>query len=124
MGYMVHHAVLVTSWDAAALADARATALDLYGQEGMASLVSAIVPGVENGEATFVVVPDGSKEGWGESQASDRARFAFMQYLHDCRHEDDSSSLQWCEVQYGDERGDDRMIRSTRRPHSTVVAPS
>ncbi len=124
MGYMVHHALIVTSFDRAQLEDARATALDLYGQAGFASLVSPLMPGIANSEATFVVVPDGSKEGWDESTTSDRARFALMEYLRQMAHDDGSSSVRWCEVQFGDERGDDRMVRCDSRPYSTTVAPS
>ena len=61
MGYMRHDAIVVTSWKREVLdvvaAKARELGLKVLGPSA----------GVTNGIATFLVCPDGSKEGWEES---------------------------------------------------------
>lgn len=99
VGYMKHDAIIVTTWKASALAEAaeRAKALGLY--------VLGPSPEVTNGYATMVVCPDGSKEGWDESDAFDRRRAEFIAYLNSCRYEDNSTCLDWVAVAYsGDSR--------------------
>ena len=107
MGYMRHHAICVTSWDADELARARSAALN----RGL--LVSAIIAGAINGEDSFFCAPDGSKEFWPESEKFDEARESFAVWLRGRCDEDGASSLAWCEVQYGDDDGDDRLLRSS-----------
>lgn len=59
---------------------------------------------------SFLVAPDGSKEGWDESELGNERRRVFKNYLRKQVYEDGSSWLRWCEVQYGDDENDDRMI--------------
>lgn len=102
MGYMVHHAIIVTSWDRDALEAAHRIAVRIA-----CCLVSDICEGVTNGEDSFFVAPDGSKEGWNESKQGDVARDEIITWLaKDCR-------LCWAEVQYGDDNGDNRITRSS-----------
>lgn len=58
MGYMRHHAIIVTSWTGDALVPARQAALSIFPPDQ----VSGIVNGAMNGYASFFVGPDGSKE--------------------------------------------------------------
>ena len=37
----------------------------------------------------------------------------FIAFLESQRHEDDSTSLKWVEVQYGDDRGETRIVRDS-----------
>ena len=67
MGYMRHHAILVTSWDAKLLASAHAQAVKMF------AYVSPISPAFVNGYQSFFIPPDGSKEGWPESDAGARS---------------------------------------------------
>lgn len=55
--------------------------------------------GVVNGFGTFTVVPDGSKLGWPESTAADRAREDFLCWLRE------QDSVDYAYVQYGGEDG-------------------
>jgi hypothetical protein len=64
-----------------------------------------------NGYRTFMVPPDGSKEGWRESEDSDNRRDTFLEWLEE--HQD--GWLSWAEVQYGDEAGDQRVLRASNR---------
>lgn len=120
MGYIRHHAVVVTSWDDDLLDEARNKAVELFSQArasafveagGMERLVSPIVEGVMNGFRSFFVAPDGSKEFWEHSNLAERARTAFVEWLATQRYPDGSSSLHWVEVQFGDDYGPPKVLR-------------
>jgi hypothetical protein len=74
-------------------------------------LPSTITPGITNGYRSFFVPPDGSKEGWGESDRGDSARDDFVEYLRAKENEDGSSYLSWVEVSYGDDNGGCAVVR-------------
>jgi hypothetical protein len=100
MGYMRHHAIVVTGmkeWHADHLQtiyDAHAAATTC----GCA--VTSITDAVMNGYASFMVAPDGSKEGWRDSDQGDEARAKFIDWLHGAQWFD------WAEVAYsGDDHG-------------------
>jgi ABC-type sugar transport system substrate-binding protein len=95
MSHIVHHAIVVTSWNAEAIAaaadEARKTGLKVIG------------PGVRvlNGFMTFLVCPDGSKAGWPESDRSKQKRDKFIVYMKGVKYDDGSSCLDWVAVTYG-----------------------
>lgn len=105
MGHTRHNAIIVTSWDAKALKEAHEKA------KGIFPSVSSITTQQCNGYASFLVPPDGSKEGWGESENGDRHRLEFISWMA-IRQYDGHSNLTWVEVQYGDDDGDDRVIQT------------
>ena len=107
MGYMCHHAIVVTSWKGELLDQAHGKAVEL----GMS--VSAVTNEVTNGYRSFLVAPDGSKEGWGTSDEGDAARAAFIEWLDEQRYEDRSTALQWVVVQYGDDELDTHVVRDS-----------
>lgn len=104
MGYMRHDAIVVTSWKRAAIEEAaekaRALGLEVLGPSAE----------VTNGISTLLVCPDGSKEGWDESDAFDAKRAAYLGYLNGVRYEDNSSCLSWVALAYG---SDDREAAIT-----------
>ena len=108
MGYMRHHAIIVTSWDANRLATAHAKASELFAR------ISPIIPSSINGYgyASFFIPPDGWKEGWAESDNGDSQRNLYVEWLDLQRYGDGSSWLKWAEVQYGNEDGDNRLVRN------------
>ena len=55
-----------------------------------------------NGHETFVVLPDGSKEGWDESDKGDALRQRFIERLKVDEYEDGSSPWSWVEVGFGE----------------------
>lgn len=123
MGYMCHHAIIVSCWNTDALEKARAKAIALFTDPGLAGddalmghdfgqLVSPVLNSVINHERTFFIAPDGSKEGWITSDHGDRCRDAFIAWLDLQRYEDGGSALKWALVQYGDDNQDDRMLQS------------
>ena len=97
MGYMRHHAIVVSSCDdrliEAAHKEAAAIGLD----------VTNIVGPVVNGYRSFCVVPDGSKEGWSASDEGDANRAAFIEWCREQAFDDGSSLLEWVEVQFADD---------------------
>ena len=99
MGYMKHDAIVVTSWNSDAIEDAatkaRECGLEALGPSGVAT----------NGIRTLLVCPDGSKEGWGESDAFDAKRAKYLEYLNGVRYEDNSSCLSWVALAYSSDDG-------------------
>lgn len=99
MGYLRHKALIVNGWDGKAVAAAHDEVSALYDEhDDMAGLVSPVVPHAMNGGASFLIAPDGSKEGWHHSELGDelmdRAKIIIA------KHE----WVDWCEVLCG---GDD-----------------
>lgn len=75
MGYIKHHTIIVTDWND----DIKIThqkAVEIFGQ-----LVSPIIPGLVNNQASFFVAPDGSKEGWLDSDKCNDNRDKFITYM-------------------------------------------
>jgi len=87
MGYQRHNAIVVTSWkeDLIELAHKQAS--------GMFPWVSELSPEALNGYRSFFIPPDGSKEGWPESDAADKVRAAFFEWCRSQGYEDGSNSL-------------------------------
>ncbi len=99
MGYMRHHAIIVTGAHEEWIRIARDVALGFFPREQ----VSSILGPMTNNYETFCISPDGSKEGWEESDIGDKRREKFIQWLEGQRYEDHSSPLDWVCVQYGDD---------------------
>lgn len=98
MGYMRHNAIIVTSWNKELLGAAHAKAVEIFNS------VAPITPPAVNGFVTFLVAPDGSKEGWEGSNAGDAARDELINWLN-------STALDWAEIQFGDDGGSTEIIR-------------
>lgn len=114
MGYIRHEAIIITSWDAKAVAFAviNAEALGL-------TTIGPSKPTV-NGYVTATIVPDGSKEGWDDSDIGDQLRAKFREWLRLQRHSDGGSSLEWVQIAYG---SDDGKAVITDDEWSTPPAP-
>lgn len=91
MGYMRHHAIVVTSYRQDEIAGAHILAKNL------GCSVSEISAQAVNGYSSFCVFPDGSKEGWPPSDAGNTRRDALIAYLTGKR------GVVWAEIQYGDD---------------------
>ncbi len=96
MGYIVHHAIVVTTYKDRMARHAHAEA------ELLGLVVSAIAPSPLNGYSSFCIFPDGSKEGWPESDEGDSQRSRWIEWAKSQAFEDGSSALSWVEVQYGE----------------------
>ena len=89
MGYLKHHAIVVSSWRKTEMYAAHEKANDIFGKVssfGYPSaevLVSDMMTGIANEQYTFFIAPDGSKEGWEPSNDCDDAREEFLNWLRD-----------------------------------------
>lgn len=97
MGYMRAHAIIVESWDGEAIKRAHDKAKEMF------PWVSDVSPKAMNSYQSFFVPPDGSKEGWAESDLGDDRRKAFKRWLREQAYGDGSTSLRWVEVQFADD---------------------
>ena len=75
--------------------------------------VSPIIISPINGVGSFFVAPDGSNEGWEESDVGDAQRAEFITYLRSEYYEDGSSVVKWAEVQYGDDENEAKVVQSS-----------
>lgn len=107
MGYIQHHAIVVTTYDEVRADQARAAAA-----ANRCPVTAAHKSGV-NSYYTFLVLPDGSKEGWFESDFDDRNRGAFVSWLRSQAFDDGSNPYAWVEVQYGDDDGVTMVVGSS-----------
>lgn len=96
MGYMRHHTIVVTASEPHISAAHEAA-------KRLRCEPSEITPKTVNGYQSFMVPPDGSKEGWCESDAGDEHRSRFIEYLRSTRYSDGSNPIKWVCVQFGDD---------------------
>lgn len=123
MGYIRHHAIVVTGWDDDRVRIAHEQArrlLEQRTQDGIAHLpddvLTPIIDAHLNGYTSFAILPDGSKEFWGDSDEMDTIRAAFLDWLESQRDEEGGSYLRWAEVIFGDEDGPARITQSSDGP--------
>lgn len=107
MGYERHHAIVVSARTAGQIDAAHAEALRVFDDR-----VSGIMASPVNGVRSFFIPPDGSKEGWPESETGDQQREEFVAWLDAQRYGDGSSPYKWVEVQYGDDDRETKVCRS------------
>ena len=93
MGYFKHDAIVVIGYDVN-VDKARDKAIELN------LPCSEIVKSKTNGFYSFLIAPDGSKEGWGTSNEMDEARNKWKEY---------ASNLDWAHIRFG---GDDSDLAS------------
>lgn len=107
MGYMRHHAIVVSCYDMELTKAAYAWALEVF------PVVSPILESRVNHYASFFIPPDGSKEGWSESADGDLERAKFITWLRSKASSDGSSPYGWVEVQYDDDNKETTVTRSS-----------
>ncbi len=103
---MRHHVIVVTAYGAQYCENAREKAALIFDFNVPCGMLSN-----RNGYLTFVIPPDGSKEGWEESAAGNNHRDEFVAWLRSQEFDDGSSPYAWAEIQYGDDNRDNRMLR-------------
>ena len=97
MGWIKHNAIVVTHWDSntSAFKSAHEQAKEVLGE-----MVSPIVGSPINGYASFLIAPDGSKEGWLDSDLFDERRAEYIE--QNLR----GSGLDWMLLEYGEVEAD------------------
>ena len=101
MGYMKHHAIVVTGSEDE-IQEAHLMACKIF--EG----ISELTPVAINGYQSFFIPPDGSKEGWEDSEMGDIHRNSFIDWLTKR-----GGAVKWVEVQYGDDDKETKIIRDS-----------
>lgn len=107
MGYMRHHAIVVTGGFEPETKEAHAKAVEIFGS----GLVSGILASPVNSYWSFFICPDGSKEGWDQSDLGDDRRNAFIEYLDKAGEPNGFCPVDWVEVQYADEERETKVCR-------------
>lgn len=100
MGYIINHTIVVEGFDEADVIAARGAASAIFAGHNLHGLVTGVYTHAVNGTMTFMVVPDGSKEGWDTSANGDAARDEFVAWLRDARGATDPKYLDWVEIAY------------------------
>ena len=93
VSWMRHHAICATTWSEERAEEARAKVADIPGIQ-----VTDVYESDCNGYCSFFVIPDGSKEGWNESDLGDERRAKAAEIL-------DANACDWVEVYYGCDTG-------------------
>ena len=112
MSYTKHHAIIVTgTW--AQARDLRSTVYNIIalqdGPEIVRLPVSYLMVSQINGYASFLVGPDGGNEFRDASAIGDSLRDLIIRALR-------NSPTSWAEVQYGDQDGQDMVLRTNAKP--------
>jgi hypothetical protein len=107
MGIENHNAVLATTWDREYVEIIRAWVEGLKCEQLLPSFhdprrLFVFGPELINGYTTVVMLPDGSKEGWVESDYIDDLRDRFIERLEEDGYDDGSNPWDWIEVGYGE----------------------
>tara|TARA_R110000851_G_scaffold147756_1_gene287757 strand:- start:745 stop:1071 length:327 start_codon:yes stop_codon:yes gene_type:complete len=100
MGYIKHHGIAVTSSIDELTKEAHTQAKSIFKER-----TSEIVNSETNGYKSFFIAPDGSKEGWEESNSVNDQRETFVKWVSEQAHEDGSNSISFCEFFYGEDNG-------------------
>lgn len=105
MGYMCHHTIVVTSWHEESIDEAHTKAEKIFGES-----VSKIVEGCINSQYSFFIAPDGSKEGWPESDEGDERRESFIAWM---TSHTGPLYVDWVELQFGDDYHHTYILRDS-----------
>lgn len=111
MGYIAHDAVIATTSDARPGGLPNVEAFRASLPEDFRALVIGPIAGVVNGYYSYVWLPDGSKEGWSDSDKGDEYRAAFVA-LFDQVYDDGSSHDDVVEIRFGGDDAPDVWVRA------------
>ena len=115
MGYMCHHAVIVSSCDKKLIEKARQKAVEIFGRyPDTKPLVSNMVTANVNNYRAFFIAPDGSKEGWSASDEGNECRKDFLDWVKAQAFEDGSNMLGWALVQFDDDEEDNKLLEASK----------
>lgn len=114
MGYIKHHTIVVTGWGDSIKA-AHKKAIEVFIEQNRndpfaipgGRLVSEIISGLSNGQDSFFIAPDGSKEGWDTSENCNDARNEFLNWI-----DESDSYCEYIEVIFGGDDEYQEILRS------------
>lgn len=104
-----HHAIIVTSNEKQQLEAVRKKAIELYDQFMEANkgrtLVGQITIGLINNFYSFMITPDGSKEGYDVSEDGDLVRKKICDFIDSLKNTKGYNSVRFVEVSFGSDDG-------------------
>lgn len=100
MGYIKHHAIAITSFHEELLKKAHNKAKQIFDDT-----VTEIIKSKMNRYYSFFISPDGSKEGWDDSELGNKRRKTFLNWCQKQAYEDGSNALSYAELFYGEDNG-------------------
>ena len=116
MGYIKHHTIVVTGWKDEHIEEAREKAVEIFEETCKdemirppygSNIISPIIGSLSNGQKSFFIAPDGSKEGWQTSNNCNNARTAFLDWLDNAEN-----YCEYIEVVFGGDDEHQAIIRS------------
>lgn len=102
MSHVIHEIIAVTSYNKNHIRWAWSRADALFPSDGILIRVTPVYQSHVNGYYTFIVLPDGSKEGWEEAEVSAKQRGELIEWLEAQAFADGSSPYAWTLAQYGE----------------------
>ncbi len=108
MGHIRNECIVVSGWSAERVLKAHEAATSIFNPRGMGGLVGGLTQHAINGGAAFLIAPDGSKEGWADSDKGETARNEFIEFLR----EEKSLYLEWALILIGGDDGEYRVLQS------------
>ncbi|MDB5550643.1 MAG: hypothetical protein JWL86_627 [Rhizobium sp.] len=115
MGYDRHECIVISGWSSAEVLRAHEAAVSIFNPIGMGGLVGGLTQHAINGGAAFLVAPDGSKEGWADSDKGEAARSEFIEFLRS----KEAPHIEWALILIGGDDGEYRVLQS---PNDTPEA--
>ncbi|PAE20522.1 hypothetical protein CHH80_10945 [Bacillus sp. 7504-2] len=102
MGYIRHNAIVVTGYS---YPEAQKKFEKVYSKanELFEGLVSNIIPALTNGYQSFLIAPDGSKEGWDLSDEYDAKRKEFADFVDSMAYGDGSNPIQFVDIAFDEQ---------------------
>lgn len=116
MGYIKHHSIIVTGWQDDKISEAHKMAKEIFEKNTTdepyekpfgSRLVSDIIIGLSNGQMSFFIAPDGSKEGWETSNNCNSSRKEFLDWL-----KSSDNYYDYVEVYFGGDDDREEILRS------------
>lgn len=105
MGYIKHHAIVVTSVCEEDIKKAHEKAKKIF-----PTLVSEIITTAVNYYNSFFISPDGSKEGWQTSNEGDVSREKFIEWIEIHNNIRGGKFLEYVEFFYGEDNGKSEIV--------------
>ena len=116
MGYIKHHTIVVTGRKDEHIEEAQKKAVEIFEETCKdemikspygSNIISPIIGSLSNGQKSFFIAPDGSKEGWQTSNNCNNARTAFLDWLDNAEN-----YCYYIEVVFGGDNEHQAIIRS------------
>ncbi len=113
-----HHAIVVTAQDKKFLEKLHKETLTHFDQSLSVRikgfLVSPLVSSFINDYHSFLIAPDGSKEGYDTSEEADLARRSYLDRLEEIRKNEPERDLHFVEVLYGADNDSAALLRASQ----------